>query len=593
MRALFLAGLLLAASAARAAPAAAPPEAKAHKEIGDQRRKAGDAAGALESYRTALEKFGGYAEAYEAVGEVQYGQKKFAEAIEAFGFAVEIDPAYALAWYNMAFAARKASDLPRARGAYERYVKLRPADADGHYGLAETLRGLGERDAAASEYQLFVDLATAVPAQAEWVEKARGFLAQLRTPQPAPPTPPTPISTSAPAASPDAPSVAPEARSRGAPPPISTSAPAAFPDAPSVAPEARSRGAPTTAPPPISTSAPAASPDAPSVAPEARSRGAPTPISTSAPAASPDAPSVAPEARSRGAPPPVAVVPTAPALPPQPVRPPEAPPSQALIDKLGAADRAYLAGDFRAAHFLYQDATYLDPGSAAAKLRLARTYAALRYPEKAEAQLKQVLELDPANAEARKQLEELKNPPPRAAPIPAAIVPPAPASGGPGLAAATGTSGSRAYKFTPEAEPPQAAPPPAPTAPPVEAAGPTAADLYRTGVAQIGRREFAMAVDSFSRALERSPDLVVAYEARASARFGLGQHREAAQDYQTAFTANPSRASPLWGLGECYRMLGDRRAIDAYEQYAESSTPDVTERQRDVARKRARELRDR
>ena len=109
----------------------------------------------------------------------------------------------------------------------------------------------------------------------------------------------------------------------------------------------------------------------------------------------------------------------------------------------------------------------------------------------------------------------------------------------------------------------------------------------------MGRREFALAIDSFNRALELSPDLVVAYEARASARFGLEQYREASQDYQTALGASPGRASPLWGLAECYRLLGDRRALDAYQQYADHTAPDVNERQREVARQRVRELRDR
>jgi tetratricopeptide (TPR) repeat protein len=529
MRALLTAGLLTAGLlalpwVALAAPAAAPPDARAHKEIGDQHRKAGDAEGALEAYRTALKRFGGYAEAYEAIGEVQYARKRFGEAIEAFGFAVEIDPTYALAWYNMAFAARKSDDLARARTAYQRYVKLRPADADGHYGLAETLRGQGEREAAAREYQLFIDLARSSPAQASWVERARGFLAELQAPPSAPPAP----------VAPGAGALAPT----GAVAAVGVAAPLA----------------PAPVPPPLSTSAsllaatPTATPTASSSTPPAES---PTPPAS--PAANPAAPP----------------------------RRPEAPPSQALIEKLGAGDRAYLAGDHRAALFLYQDAVYLEPGASTARLRLARTYAALRYPDKAEAQLRLVLDLDPANAEARKQLDELRSPRPPAA--------------------AAAPSSSRLYKFTPEAEQVDGAPPPPPSPPgpaqpsspaqPAPEAEPSGADLYRTGVAQVSRREFALAVDSFNRALARSPELVVAYEARASARFGLGQYREASLDYQQALSANPARASALWGLAESYRLLSDPRAAEAYARYAESTAPDVTERQRELARTLAQELR--
>lgn len=646
MRALVLVGLLLATPVAVAAPAAPPPDARAHKEIGDQRRKAGDAEGALESYRTALKRFGAYAEAYEAVGEVQYGQRRYPEAIEAFGFAVEIDPGYALAWYNMAFAARKAGDLARARGAYAEYVKLRPADPDGHYGLAETLRGLGEREAAAQEYQLFVDLAKATPSQAGWVEKARGYLAELRAGPGAPPGPAAPAPAAVVGATVAAPTSAPEAPPAGGPtapgaaaalvaattqvtavaagsatdaaaampaaapvPVITTPVPAASGPTPG-APPAPGRPVASAAPPTPSAPSTALQDSAPAVpvggGPALTSAAGPSTQATPAPPALAPASALAPAQVPPLAPGPApAPAPTmAPA--PVPARPAE-PPSQALIEKLGAGDRAFLAGDHRAALFLYQDATYLAPTAAAPRIRLARAYAALRYPSQAEGQLLQVLDLDPTNAEAKALLEELKNPPAHPAPAP----PAAPAR--PGGEGAAGATGARVYKLTPEAQAPAvaAAPPPlsapaapvaapvAPQAPPpgaaaaAEPAGPSAADLYRAGVAQVGRREFAQAVDSFNRALERSPDLVLAYEARASARFGLAQYREAALDYQAALSANPERASPLWGLAECYRLLGDRRAVEAYERYAESAAADVTERQRDLARKRSRELRER
>jgi hypothetical protein len=57
-----LAGLLaLSATPARAALPPPPAEAKALKEQGDQRRKAGDAEGAAAAYQAALKLHGGYA----------------------------------------------------------------------------------------------------------------------------------------------------------------------------------------------------------------------------------------------------------------------------------------------------------------------------------------------------------------------------------------------------------------------------------------------------------------------------------------------------------------------------------------------------
>jgi tetratricopeptide (TPR) repeat protein len=271
-----------------------------------------------------------------------------------------------------------------------------------------------------------------------------------------------------------------------------------------------------------------------------------------------------------------------------------APPSQALIEKLGAGDRAFLARDYRGALFLYQDAIYMAPASVPARIRLARCYAALRYPAQAEAQLTQALELDPASGEARKLLDELR------------ALPPPPLPVGPGVVQAPGAG-------RPPVEPPGAgAGTAAPVAPPAvlgsgstgtlyrlapEAPGPSpasrqaAAELYRAAVAQIAQRDFAAAADGLTRALALDPSLALAYEARASARFGLGQHQEAARDYQTAAALSADRASPLWGLAECYRLLGDPRAAETYERFAASPAPDATEPLREQARRRAQELR--
>jgi tetratricopeptide (TPR) repeat protein len=568
MRVFVTASLLLLALAARAAPAPAPAEARAYKEIGDQRRKAGDPDAALEAYRTAIKKFGAYAEAYEAMGEVHYAQKRFTEAIEAFGYAVEIDPTYAFAWYNLAFAARKAPDLGRARAAYERYVKLRPSDPDGHYGLAETLRGLGEREGAIREYQLFVDLAKAIPAQAAWVEKARRFIAELKA---------TPAGEQAPEsstgkggtaavvlASPGA--VLAPAASAAAAPAGATASGAAAPAL---------TATPTAGPPPIPTTTIPTATATPS--PTATTTPSPTATATPTPTAT-----TTPSPTATATPTPTATRP----VPSVPV----AAPTQALVEKLGAGDRSFLAGDHRSALFLYQDAAYLDPTSVAARIRLARCYAALRYPAQAEGQLKQALEIDPGNAEARKLLEELRTQASRPGLRPSGAA-------GPGTAAATPAAPPRIYRLTPDGSGPaagEAAPPAGVTAPQVtrlpEPVAASAPDLYREGVARIGRREFVLAIESFNRALEKDPGLTLAYEARASARFGLGQHREAAEDYQAALTGSPDRAAPLWGLAESYRLLGDARAAQAYQRYAASTAPDVVETQREQASRWAQEL---
>jgi tetratricopeptide (TPR) repeat protein len=78
-----------------------------------------------------------------------------------------------------------------------------------------------------------------------------------------------------------------------------------------------------------------------------------------------------------------------------------------------------------------------------ARIRLARAYSALGHGEQALKQLKQALELDPGDAEARRLLQGLSGPAPGAPPTPAE-----PATAPPAAPAAP-----RVYKFTEEPAP--------------------------------------------------------------------------------------------------------------------------------------------
>jgi tetratricopeptide (TPR) repeat protein len=155
----------------------------------------------------------------------------------------------------------------------------------------------------------------------------------------------------------------------------------------------------------------------------------------------PPPPAVAIPGPAGGEPPAVAPA----TLPPPAVKAPEpvarapAAPSRALMEKLSAGDRAFLAGDYRPALFAYQDAAYLDPTSAVARIRLARAYSALGHGEQAQKQLRQALELDPGDAEARRLLQGLT------APASGAQQPPAQQATPPAAPEAP-----RVYKFTEE-----------------------------------------------------------------------------------------------------------------------------------------------
>lgn len=319
-------------------------------------------------------------------------------------------------------------------------------------------------------------------------------------------------------------------------------------------------------------------------------------------------------------------------------------PLQAVVDKVGQGDRLSLAGDHRGALFAYQDAVYLQPAYAPARVRLGRAYLALRYPEQAIAQAEAALADDPDSAEARTLLDEARAAPARpkagapvapAAPAPAAPTPAAPAPVKPG---------GRVFKLTQEGEPAparpaagspagstgasavpraaggaagaaatggvaapvaiaevgaaaaggaRAAPADAEAAEPPSAAQKQVAALhYRTALGFLQNRDWAKAVAALSDAILADPTLAVAYSARGSAQYGLGKYRDAAEDYTAAIRLDGKLGTPIYGLAECYRVLGDgKRAAEMYERYAQSTASDVRDDLRAIAAKRAKELR--
>jgi hypothetical protein len=121
-------------------------------------------------------------------------------------------------------------------------------------------------------------------------------------------------------------------------------------------------------------------------------------------------------------------------------------PTPAVIEKLGYGDRLFLAGDHRNALFAYQDAVYMEPKYATARVRLGRAYLALRYPAHALVQAEAALALDPASTEAQELRDAARSAPPRpAAPTGAGV-----ASPGASPSPAPVRSAPRIFRLTPE-----------------------------------------------------------------------------------------------------------------------------------------------
>ena len=295
--------------------------------------------------------------------------------------------------------------------------------------------------------------------------------------------------------------------------------------------QAPADGGPATRPAPV-VPAPAAVPvaaPAPVAAPPATAAAPPV---TAAPALAP-APASAPPAT----------------VAPAPASSRTAPPP-AAHRKAQRGEEAMRAGDWRGALFAWQEAANLDPANPVYRLKLGETYEQLGYWAEAARQYDLAAALDPPGAEALHRAERAR------------------------VAARAG-----------------APPPPSTPAPPPPQAQTPAAAPYEAGVALIAQGKYAEALASLDEAVRRDPRLPVAYTARASALFGLARYVESAGDYRTALALEPGSATPLFGLGECYRLLGQPGpAADYYARYVASTAPDARDDLRTEAQRRLVEL---
>ena len=213
---------------------------------------------------------------------------------------------------------------------------------------------------------------------------------------------------------------------------------------------------------------------------------------------------------------------------------------------LVAGDKASASRDFRAALVAYQDATREDPANPSVYVRLAGTYARMGHDAEAIEYFQRALKLDRRNAEAQQ-----------------------------GIAA----SRERLAAFSP-------APVPKPQ---VDEAG--ARERYTAAVALINERKYAEALVALDEALRKKPGYGVALVARGSAQMGLLHYDAAAADYAAARAADPSLASPLFGLAEAYRALGQpQKAAELYREYATSGAVDVQPQLKEYAARNAQAL---
>lgn len=453
------------------------------------------------------------------------------EAVAEFAQAAALDPQDKVSTHEWGKLLFKQGRLPAAIVRFQAAVKLDPADALAWFDLADACRRAQRFPEAAVAYQKNVDLRPDAPdayyglaeSQRQMGHAKEAIAAyEMYIKKETRPTEQRWVDRSRERIA--------ELRQGLAAAPAATPAPAASP-APSVGAAkvlAPAASAPVAPPPPPAPAAPA----------PAASSGATRTIVHGADERPATGPVVAAQKSENGP----AAVPAGP------------PPAVVAKARVADGDRAFEAKDFRTALFAYQDAVMAEPGNAQARVRAGRAYARLGYAEEAAEQWNLALAADPKNAEASQLLAAAGGR--RTEPAPA---PPAPLSE-PGLpvvvaAPSQDEEGARLHYATGAALVREA-----------EAAGKQEAQA----------KKYLDALAELNKAVSLHPGYANALIARGSARVGLGQLREAVEDYWAAQAADPSLAAPLFGLAEAYRSLGENeRAAQMYRAFAGSNAPDA------------------
>lgn len=116
-----------------------PTLAEAHYNLGNALVQTGRAAEALEPYRQALRLRPGFAQAHYALGGILLEQGQNAEALEHFSTALQLAPESFEAHYDTANALFHLGRSAQAADEYTRALAIRPDSVEAHYNLANAL----------------------------------------------------------------------------------------------------------------------------------------------------------------------------------------------------------------------------------------------------------------------------------------------------------------------------------------------------------------------------------------------------------------------------------------------------------------------
>jgi tetratricopeptide (TPR) repeat protein len=99
--------------------------------------------------------------------------------------------------------------------------------------------------------------------------------------------------------------------------------------------------------------------------------------------------------------------------------------------------------------------------------------------------------------------------------------------------------------------------------------------LFKRGVAQMNRKDFAEAVATFTRVIELKPEFAEGWNKRATAHFLAGKYQQSLKDCDEVIKRNPRHFGALSGYGQIYLQLEEPENALKYFRRALAINPNL------------------
>jgi tetratricopeptide (TPR) repeat protein len=155
-------------------------EANEYFKEGEEEYRKGDYEAAIKMFEKCLSKDPANIDAQYNIGICRLDMGEDDAALEAFRAALEIEEGYSDAYYNIGRLFHVRHDYDTAIRQYEKALVNDPYAPDVLYNLALAKSGAGDAAGAIETWERYLVLAEGDPAETEWFERAKEYLAALK-----------------------------------------------------------------------------------------------------------------------------------------------------------------------------------------------------------------------------------------------------------------------------------------------------------------------------------------------------------------------------------------------------------------------------